>query len=607
MTYNIHSNKIVMYTTLVLNPSFYAWHEIIKGKYMNKNVNEQADLGTFIKSSLVECFYRIFKVNVNTGEFEVYKDNGLFADDELRGIPDIYAYMQRLISDKIIFPEYTTICRRFTNPEYVRKSVFSGEKRIVQSYKARTTKGIQWVTFTIMVGHDCGPENPAVLFTWREADSDAMTLLDTLPTISTLYDKLLRINLTNNTYEPVIVDSDEQGRLVGGVINMYEWWAGYSQSGNVATEDMGAFGTLTKTGSLQKRFAEDPTPVNFRYRRKVDGEFRWAQLELSPSVEYSEENQVMLLSLRDVHEEYTEHLRRRQELLDTMNRDALTSLFNRLKFKEDIGKLREKNNGQNFTCLYVDVNGLHELNNLLGHQKGDDMLCCVADTLKKYFPDDSVYRIGGDEFVALSMQLSKSEVEQAVNKVRRDLRRDNYEISVGIETGACGGHAEKIVEAAEIAMRNDKENYYKNNGDRRRKRQMNEELEQMLVEKHDSDRFLDVIAQQFTGVHFVDLANDTSRYIYNPDFFSEFLEETDGCFSAAMRLYVEKFVKPEYYVRFDDILDYNKLDKELSETGAVQFTYQKINGAFMNARILRVDGNRNAKPETIWIFAEDKD
>ena len=607
MTYNIHSNKIVMYTTLVLNPSFYAWHEIIKGKYMNKNVNEQADLGTFIKSSLVECFYRIFKVNVNTGEFEVYKDNGLFADDELRDIPDIYAYMQRLISDKIIFPEYTTICRRFTNPEYVRKSVFSGEKRIVQSYKARTTKGIQWVTFTIMVGHDCGPENPAVLFTWREADSDAMTLLDTLPTISTLYDKLLRINLTNNTYEPVIVDSDEQGRLVGGVINMYEWWAGYSQSGNVATEDMGAFGTLTKTGSLQKRFAEDPTPVNFRYRRKVDGEFRWAQLELSPSVEYSEENQVMLLSLRDVHEEYTEHLRRRQELLDTMNRDALTSLFNRLKFKEDIGKLREKDNGQNFTCLYVDVNGLHELNNLLGHQKGDDMLCCVADTLKKYFPDDSVYRIGGDEFVALSTQLSKSEVEQAVNKVRRDLRRDNYEISVGIETGACGGHAEKIVEAAEIAMRNDKENYYKNNGDRRRKRQMNEELEQMLVEKHDSDRFLDVIAQQFTGVHFVDLANDTSRYIYNPDFFSEFLEETDGCFSAAMRLYVEKFVKPEYYVRFDDILDYNKLDKELSETGAVQFTYQKINGAFMNARILRVDGNRNAKPETIWIFAEDKD
>ena len=572
---------------------------------MGKNLNEISELGTFVKGSLVECFYRIFRVDVNTGKFEIYRDNGLFPDDELRAIPDIYAYMQKLITDKIIFPEYTTICRRFTNPEYVRKSVFSGDKRIVQSYKARTTKGIQWVTFTIIIGHDCGPANPSVLFTWREADSDAMTLLDTLPTISTLYDKLLRINLSNNTYEPVIVDSDEQEQLAGGVINMYEWWAGYSQSGNIATEDMGAFGTLTKTGSLQKRFAEDSSPVNFRYRRKVDGEFRWAQLELAPSVEYSEENQVMLLSLRDVHEEYTEHLQRRQELLDTMNRDALTSLFNRLKFKEDIGNLAEESDSQNLTCLYIDVNGLHELNNLLGHQKGDDMLCCVADTLKKYFPDEEVYRIGGDEFVVTSTKLSKSEVELSVEKVRLELRKDNYEISVGVEAGVCGENVGKVVEAAEAAMRNDKADYYMHKGDRRRKRQMNEELEQMLVEKHDSEHFLRVIAHQFTGVHFVDLAKDTSRYIYNPDFFSKLLEETDGCFSAALRLYVEKFVKTEYYVCFDDILDYDKLGKKLSETEAVQFTYQKINGVFMNARILKVDGKRNARTETIWIFAEE--
>ena len=572
---------------------------------MGKIVREKTELDTFIKSALVECFYRIFSVDVNTGEFEVYKDNGLFSEDELRDIPDIYAYMQKLINDKIIFSEYTTICRRFTNPEYVQKSVFSGEKRIVQSYKARTTKGIQWVTFTIVVGHDCTPENPTVLFTWREADSDAMTLLDTLPTISTLYNKLLRINLTNNTYEPVIVDSDEQGKLVGGVINMYEWWAGYSQSGNIAAEDMGAFGTLTKTGSLQKRFAEDPTPVNFRYRRKIDGEYRWAQLELSPSVEYSEENQVMLLSLRDVHEEYAEQLRRRQELLDTMNRDALTSLFNRLKFKEDIENLGEKSNSQNFTCLYIDVNGLHELNNLLGHQKGDDMLCCVADTLKKYFPDENVYRIGGDEFVALSTKLSKSEVELAVGKVRRDLRRDNYEISIGIETGACGEGVEKIVAAAELAMRNDKANYYMRNGDRRRKRQMNEELEQMLVAKRDSERFLNIIAHQFPGVYFVDLASDTPRHIYIPDFFSELLKETDDCFSAAMRIFVKKFVKEDYHDRFDDILDYDRLDKNLSETGAVQFTYQRTNGIWINVRILEVERRQNAKPETIWIFTED--
>lgn len=90
---------------------------------------------------------------------QIYIDNGLFPGNELQDIPNIYAYMQKLITDPIIVPEYTMICRRFTSPEYVRKSVFSGEKRIVQSYKARTTNGIQWVTFSIMVEPDCELEN----------------------------------------------------------------------------------------------------------------------------------------------------------------------------------------------------------------------------------------------------------------------------------------------------------------------------------------------------------------------------------------------------------------------------------------------------------------
>ena len=572
---------------------------------MNKIAGEKREIDTFVESTLAEGFYRIFRVNVNTGEFEIYKDNGLFDDDEFRTIPDIYAYMRKLITDKIIFPEYATACRRFTNPEYVRKSVFSGEKRIVQSYKARTIKGIKWITFTIIVSHDCTPGNPVVLFTWRDADSDAMTLLDTLPTISSLYDKLIRINLSNNTYEPVIVDSDEQERLVGGVINMYEWWAGYSKDGNIAPEDMGAFSTLTKTGSLQKRFAEDPTPVNFRYRRKINGEFRWVQLELTPSVEYSEENQVMLLSLRDVHEEYTAQLRRRQELVDTMNRDALTNLFNRLKFDEDIDNLKNSSEPI-FTCLYIDVNGLHELNNLLGHQKGDDMLCCVADTLKKYFPGERIYRIGGDEFVVLSTKLSKSEVELAVDKARRDLFEDNYEISIGIETGACGEKVEKLVAEAELKMRNDKATYYMRKDDRRRERKRNEELEQMLIEKHDNEFFLNIIANQFSGVHFVDLASGAVRHIYIPDLFSKLLEETDGCFKEAMRLYVERFVKPEYHDRFDDILDYDKLGEKLSENKSVQFTYQKTDGIWMNVRALKGDRRKNAKPEAICIFEEEK-
>ena len=571
---------------------------------MSEIISEKTDLRQFAQDALFGSFSKIFRVNVNTGEYEVCKNDGLLDEESLRAATDIYEYMQKLIMDKIVCPEYATVCRRFTNPEYVRKSVFSGEKRIVQSYRRRTFKGDKWITFAIIAVNDCSPENPMVLYTWREADSDAITLLDTLPTISSLYDKLIRINLSNNTFEPVVVDADEQERLVGGVINMYEWWAGYSKNGNIAAEDMGAFSTLTKAGSLQKRFAEDPTPVNFRYRRKVGDEFRWVQLEIAPSVEYSEENQIMLLSLKDVHEEYTAQMRSRQELIDNMNRDALTGLFNRLKFNADVEALEEIDGGT-FTCLYVDVNGLHELNNLLGHQKGDDMLCCVANTLKRYFPDEQVYRIGGDEYVVTSIKQSKSEMEQIIGQVRQELVKNSYEISIGIDSGACGENVEKIVAEAELAMRNDKAAYYMRNGDRRKKRQMNEELEQMLVEKHDSERFLKVIADQFSIVFFVDLVRDTLRHIYIPDFFTELLKEADGCFSAAMKLYIERYVKSEDRALFDDVLDYDKLDRALREAHVVQFSYQKTNGIRMSVRIVESDRKNGAKPETIWIIAEE--
>lgn len=558
-------------------------------------------MDTFVETALVKSYSKIFVVNIITGEFKVYKNDGLYEDDNIDTIPDIYAYMHQLITSQLIYPEYATASQRFTNPEYVQKSVFSGEKRIVQSYRRRTNVGDKWVTFAIIANHECTPENPIVLFTWREADSDTITLLDTLPTVSALYDKLIRINLSNNTYEPILVDGDEEGMLVGGVINMKAWWENFLYNDDIVIEDIAEFNRIAGEGVLQKHFAEDPKPLSFRYRRKFGEKFRWMKLEIAPSVEFSEENQVMLLSLKDIHEEYILQSRKRQKLIDDMSRDALTNLFNRLKFNADLEKIEKKDNVL-LTCLYVDVNGLHELNNLLGHQKGDDMLCCVSDTLIKFFPEENAYRIGGDEFVVISTSLSKNEVEMIIDKVRRELANHNYAISVGIASAPCNGNAEKIVAAAELEMRNDKSAYYMRNGDRRRNRQMNEELEKMLVAKHDSERFLNIIAHQFSGVYLVNLVRDTHRYIYLPDFFLELLKETDACFSAAMYLYVERFVKPEYHQKFEEVLNYAQLSKQLRENETIQFSYQKTDEIWMNVRILEVDREKKESSETIWIF-----
>ena len=43
-------------------------------------------------------------------------------------------------------------------------------------------------------------------------------------------------------------------------------------------------------------------------------------------------------------------------------------------------------------CVYIDANGLHELNNERGHEAGDLMLRFVAESLMEQFPKGSLYR-----------------------------------------------------------------------------------------------------------------------------------------------------------------------------------------------------------------------
>ena len=84
-----------------------------------------------------------------------------------------------------------------------------------------------------------------------------------------------------------------------------------------------------------------------------------------------------------------------------------------------------------FSCVYVDVNGLHELNNTSGHEKGDQMLQTVALELQGRFGRDNCYRTGGDEFVAFVQDEPETAVRAAVNELVRALERKGCSAAIG--------------------------------------------------------------------------------------------------------------------------------------------------------------------------------
>ncbi len=571
---------------------------------MGRQTDDLNDIYAFVDETMTENFLKLAKVNIMTGEFEFMKQSMELRDEGYENITNIYSYIKKQVDDKLVLSEYASDYLRYSDPKYVQKRVFAGEKRIIQSYKRKAGSGFMWVTFGIVVPSGCSEENPWVVFSWREADTDTITMIDALATLSVTYYKILRVNMEDGTFEAIKAERSEHEHA-SKLDKISHWWKVFAEGGNVYEEDLPVYNEFTDIEKQRSHFRESRDRVSCRYRRKSGDEYRWAQMDLVPSIEYSEQHPIIILYVKDIHEEYLAEQMRHQRLVDSFNRDALTQLFNRHKFNEDLGKLR-KHGADRLLCVYIDVNGLHETNNLLGHRKGDDMLCAVADALRGYFPDDRKYRIGGDEFVVLSKELTEKNAEYLLAEVRRELEKDNYEISAGIEYAQGDVDVDKTVGAAELAMRADKEWYYKHTNSKRRKREMNEELEKMLTEKQDADHFIEAISDRFAGVYLVDLRLDMTRDIYMPRYFREILKGTGFRYSSGLRAYADKFVKEQYRKFFEDFTDYERLEKYIKEKGVIEFQYQKIDNEWMSLHVMELDNTSEEKFETIWIFARGK-
>lgn len=141
--------------------------------------------------------------------------------------------------------------------------------------------------------------------------------------------------------------------------------------------------------------------------------------------------------------------------------DVLTGIKNRNCFEADVKKIAlEKPN--HLICLYVDVNGLHSLNNTQGHQAGDRMLVAVAEELRSCFGMDYTYRIGGDEFLCFIKTMPIEQVNEALKSCKDNLNKSGYHIAYGLAIGEGVIVVRRLVKSAELAMYKDKKQYYMN-------------------------------------------------------------------------------------------------------------------------------------------------
>lgn len=147
--------------------------------------------------------------------------------------------------------------------------------------------------------------------------------------------------------------------------------------------------------------------------------------------------------------------------------DQVTGLFNRSAFEKYLNE-SEPHTFSHTVCVYIDINGLHELNNKQGHEAGDKLLQSVAECLRAQFPDDGLYRIGGDEFVVFS-KADAAVCEARMQAVLSALAAQDYSISYGIAVCEAANGLRELVQEADEKMLGSKRAYYAEH-DRRRPR-----------------------------------------------------------------------------------------------------------------------------------------
>lgn len=161
--------------------------------------------------------------------------------------------------------------------------------------------------------------------------------------------------------------------------------------------------------------------------------------------------------------ETTERRRLEEELKFLSFHDALTGLYNRAYFEQEMRRLEDGRYAP-VSIVMWDVDGLKLVNDVLGHEAGDRLLVATATVTKKCFrTGDVVARIGGDEFAALLPRAPQAVAEEACRRVRAAVADYNaagpavpLSISVGCATGGGARPLPDVLREADHNMYREK-------------------------------------------------------------------------------------------------------------------------------------------------------
>jgi len=194
--------------------------------------------------------------------------------------------------------------------------------------------------------------------------------------------------------------------------------------------------------------------------RTLDGDNLFVSLRWSVMPGYEDTLAKVIVSITDI----TERKQAEEKLFYASTHDALTGLYNRAYFNQELAKL-ESSRRFPVSIVIVDVDDLKTINDNYGHAAGDHQLQQTAKVLSKVFrAEDTIARIGGDEFAVLLPDTKALTAYQILERVRRMVEYLNnhngkypLNLSSGAATARQSGSLDQALKEADDRMYSEKQ------------------------------------------------------------------------------------------------------------------------------------------------------
>ena len=148
--------------------------------------------------------------------------------------------------------------------------------------------------------------------------------------------------------------------------------------------------------------------------------------------------------------------------------DQLTQIGNRHALWEYIDKTQSKD--ISIGIIYCDITGLKWVNDNEGHEAGDRLILSACECMKKALHGYELFRLGGDELLAVCTRISEAELHESVKQLTGSMNEYAVVLAVGAAWKSdCTEGISGIMAEAENLMYKDKAAYYAATGIERRR------------------------------------------------------------------------------------------------------------------------------------------